>query len=197
MWLICQTTFRRGKTKLLIRGIHGSEWVFCPMVKRIKSDKVSIHGCKRCSRFISLEQTCTSQARTRKGRLLPKHTSALHFMKPTSRWKVKYPSVNSLSQPLSLIREKQPLFDVFDEKNHLVILAQLPGIDEKDVKIKAEENTVTITAQNATKKFLETIKLPTCIEKDAVLFTYRNNILQAMLKKTASYNVVKNVQVNG
>ena len=118
-------------------------------------------------------------------------------MKPTSRWKVRYPSVNSLSQPLSLIREKQPLFDVFDEKNHIVILAQLPGIDEKDVKIKAEENTVTITAQNATKQFLETIKLPTCIEKDAVLFTYRNNILQAMLKKTASYNVVKNVQVNG
>jgi HSP20 family molecular chaperone IbpA len=55
-------------------------------------------------------------------------------MKLVSRWKVKYPSVNSLSQPLSLIREKQPLIGVFDKKNHLVILAQLPGIDGKDVK---------------------------------------------------------------
>ncbi|MBE3116470.1 hypothetical protein IMZ68_04630 [Candidatus Bathyarchaeota archaeon] len=104
------------------------------MVKRIKNDKVSVHGCQRCSRFVSLEQTCTPQARTGKGRLLPKRTSVLHFMKPVSRWKVKYPSVNLLSQPLSLIREKHPLIEVFDEKNHLVILAQLPGIDEKDAK---------------------------------------------------------------
>ncbi|MGD0496660.1 MAG: Hsp20/alpha crystallin family protein [Candidatus Bathyarchaeia archaeon] len=118
-------------------------------------------------------------------------------MKPVSRWKTKYPSVNSLSQPLSLIREKQPLIDVFDEKNHFVILAQLPGIDEKDVKIKADENSVTITAQNATRQFLETIRLPTCIKKDTMRFTYRNNILQARLKKTASYSVVKSLQVNG
>ena len=109
-------------------------------------------------------------------------------MKPVSRWKVKYPSVNSLSQPLSLIREKQPLIDVFDEKNHFVILAQLPGIDEKDVKIKADENTVTITAENATKKYLETIKLPTCITRGTVKFTYRNNILQAKLKKSFMKN---------
>lgn len=142
-----------------------------PNVKRIKNDEVSVHGCQRCSRFVSLEQTCTLQARTGKGRFLPKRTSVLHFMKPVSRWKVKYPSVNLLSQPLSLIREKQPLIDVFDEKNHLVILAQLPGIDEKDVKIMVDENSVTITAQNATKKFLETIKLPTCIKRDAVRST--------------------------
>jgi hypothetical protein len=46
-------------------------------------------------------------------------------------------------------------------------------------------------------KFLETIKLPTCIKRDAVRSTYRNNILQARLKKTASYSVVKSLQVNG
>ena len=53
----------------------------------------------------------------RERKVLPKRISVLRFMKPVSRWKVKYPSVNLLSQPLSLIREKQPLIDVFDEKN--------------------------------------------------------------------------------
>lgn len=87
-----------------------------------------------------------------------------------------------LSQP-SLIREKQPIVDVFEEEDYLLILAELPGVDRKDVKVKADENTLIITAENATRKYLETIKLPTRITSDAVKFTYRNNILQAKLKK--------------
>jgi len=34
-------------------------------------------------------------------------------------------------------------------------LAELLGIDEKDLKIKADENTVTITAENAKKKIFK------------------------------------------
>ena len=54
--------------------------------------------------------------------------------------------------------------------------------------IKADENTATITAENTTKKYLETIKLPTCITRGTVKFTYRNNILQAKLKKSFMKN---------
>ncbi len=182
VWLICQTTFRKGKTKLLIRGTHGTEWVFCPLVKSIKNDKVSVQGCRRCSRFIRFEQTFIPQTRIEKLRLMPKRTKSLHLIKPLSRWKVKPPSMRLLSQP-SLIREKQPIVDVFEEEDYLLILAELPGVDRKDVKVKADENTLIITAENATKKYLETIKLPTRITSDAVKFTYRNNILQAKLKK--------------
>jgi HSP20 family protein len=103
---------------------------------------------------------------------------------PPSRCRAKPSTLRSLAPTLSLIEERQPIIDVFDEEDHLLILAQLPGMDRKDVKVKANDNTVTITAENATKKYLDTIRLPSHVMKGAVKFTYRNNILQAKLKKT-------------
>lgn len=188
MWLICQTTFRRGKTKLLVRGIHGAEWVFCPMVRSIKNDRVSVQGCRGCQHFIRLEQTYIPQTHlTRKAIFSKKRTSSFHFARPLSRWKAKRPSTGSLPHTLDFIREKQPLIDVFEEEDYLVVLAELPGVDEKDVNMKVDENTITITAENATKKYLEVIKLPTCVKRDTVKFTYKNNILQARLKKLGCY----------
>jgi len=185
VWLICQTAFRKGETKLLVRGVPGAEWVFCPMIKGIKNDKVSVNGCHRCPRLIRVEQTFIPSLRNYSRGLIPKRANHLHFMKPPpSRSRAKPPTLKSLLPTLSLIEEKQPIVDVFDEEDHLLILAQLPGVDRKDVKVKAHDNTLTIMAENAAKKYLETIRLPSYVMKGAVKFTYRNNILQAKLKKT-------------
>jgi len=185
VWLICQTAFRKGETKLLIRGAPGAEWVFCPMIKGIKNDKVSVNGCHRCPRLIRVEQTFIPPLRTDRRGLISKRTNHLHFMKPPpSRCRAKPPTLRSLTPTLSLIEEKKPIIDVFDEEDHLLILAQLPGMERKDVKVKAHENTLTIMAENAAKKYLETIRLPSHVLKGSVKFTYRNNILQARLKKT-------------
>ena len=185
VWLICQTAFRKGETKLLIRGVPSAEWVFCPMIKGIKNDKVSVNACNRCPRLIRVEQTFIPPLRTDTRGLITKRTNHLHFMKPPpSRCRAKPSTLRSLAPTLSLIEERQPIIDVFDEEDHLLILAQLPGMDRKDVKVKANDNTVTITAENATKKYLDTIRLPSHVMKGAVKFTYRNNILQAKLKKT-------------
>lgn len=93
------------------------------------------------------------------------------------------PRVPPFSYMPSLTKERQPLFDVFEEENHLTVLSEMPGIDEKDVNIEADENTITITAENSTKKYLKKVWLPTSIKKDTVKSTYRNNILQIRLEK--------------
>jgi len=81
------------------------------------------------------------------------------------------------------MNERQPLIDVFEEENYLMVLTELPGIDEKDVNIKADDNSVTIKAENTAKKYFEIVRLPTRINKDTFELTYRNNILQLRLKK--------------
>jgi HSP20 family molecular chaperone IbpA len=65
----------------------------------------------------------------------------------------------------------------------LVVLTELRGIDEKDVNIEADENSVTITAQNAARRYFKIVRLPTGINKDTAEFTCRNNILQLRLRK--------------
>jgi HSP20 family molecular chaperone IbpA len=155
------------------------------MVNGVKNDKVNVQGCRQCPRLVRFEQTFVPQAHVGKRGLMPKRGNGLHFIKPPlSRSKAKLPSVRSLCPSMSLIMEKQPIVDVFEEEDCVLILAELPGMDEKDVKVRANENVVTITAENATKKYLETVKLPMDVSKGAIKFTYKNNVLQARLRKT-------------
>ncbi len=180
-------TFRKGITKLLVRGIDGAGWVFCPMIKSIKNDKVSLQCCNKCTQFIRFEHNSFHQiAATGRPRFIPNHVGRSHFSRPTSKRKCFPISTVPRQYPssISFRGEKQPIVDVFEEEDSVIILAELPGIEEKDIDLQIEENFVTIIAENATKKYLEKRKLPTRITGDPVKFIYRNNILQAKLKKS-------------
>jgi len=81
------------------------------------------------------------------------------------------------------MREREPLIDVFEEKDHIIVLAELPGVNEKNINIKTDEKTLTISAYTSTKKYLRIVQLPAPVKKDAIKYTYRNNILQVRLER--------------
>lgn len=180
MWLICRAALGSGKNKLLIRGVHGAEWVFCPLIKITKGDRISTDRCQKCKHFIRLEQTYVPQ--TRISGKIPFFKS-FQVARPSGR--LKTPRMHtSLFPPIpGLIGEREPLVDLFEEDHHLLVLAELPGVDEKDVNIKVEENTLTISATTATGKYLKKVELPTPIKKGTIKSIYRNNILQVRLMK--------------
>jgi len=188
VWLICRAALGKGKNKLLVRGIKEAEWVFCPLIKSIKNDRTNIAKCQGCKHFIRLEQTRIPQTHTKKEPLFfrmltPPSKDTFHNARTLRSPKTIHPRVPPFTHIPSLTKERQPLFDVFEEENHLTVLSEMPGIDEKDVNIEAGENTITITAENSTKKYLKKVWLPTSIKKDTVKSTYRNNILQIRLEK--------------
>lgn len=57
--------------------------------------------------------------------------------KPSFVKKVKKP-------PKPHLTPKEPVVDVFDEGNHLRIIAELPGVAEKDIKTNLEKDTLFI-----------------------------------------------------
>jgi len=186
VWLICRAALGRGKNKLLVRGVHGVEWVFCPFIKSIKRDRVSTDRCQRCKHFIRFEQTYIPRTRTA-GKTLFFRT----FQVARLFGRSKTPRMHTPLSPHipSLLGEREPLVDLFEEGHHLIVSAELPGVDEKDVNIKAEESTLTISADTATRKYIKKVPLPTPIRKDTIKSTYRNNILQVRLEKLETSQV--------
>jgi len=187
VWLICQAAPGRGKNKLLVRGIPGAEWVFCP-VKSIKNDRIGTNQCQGCENFIRFEQTYIPQTRTTRKAfffrtLTPSSKDTCNPPRTLNRSKVVHPRAPLFRPIPSLIKERQPLLDVFEEEDHLIVLAELPGVDKKDVNIKADENTLTISACNKTRKYLRKVWLPTPVQKDTIKSTYKNNVLQVRLQK--------------
>lgn len=186
MWLICKATIGRGKNKLLIRDLEGVEWVFCPLIKSIKRDRVSIDLCKKCKHFVRFQQIHVPETSRTSRRLLFGTTtlkSTYHIARPSRRSRTAHSRATPLPRIPGLIKEREPLLDLFEEGDHLTVLAELPSVDENAVNIKTEENTLTISADTAEMKYLQKVELPTPIKKDTIKYTYRNCILQVILEK--------------
>ena len=95
--------------------------------------------------------------------------------------------------------EWSPLVDVIDKKDSILVKAELPGIDKKDVKISLSENTLTIRGERKEEKeikkedyyccerafgtYSRTIALPVEVDKTKAKATFKNGILEITLPK--------------
>lgn len=76
--------------------------------------------------------------------------------------------------------EKEPLVDVFDEEKNLKIVAELPGTEKKDIKLKLKKNKLIISTKD--KKYYKELEIPSKI-KLIKKWTYKNGVLEINLEK--------------
>jgi len=75
---------------------------------------------------------------------------------------------------------REPLTDLFEEENIIRIFAELPGEEEKDIKLNFTKDKIEIKGR----KFQKTIDFPTeNIDKDKVTSKYKNGVLEVTIPK--------------
>jgi len=77
---------------------------------------------------------------------------------------------------------EEPPVDVFDEGTHLRVLAELPGVEEKDIGVSLNEAQLIISTDTPTHKYYKEITLP-CAPRGQVDKSYRNGVLELALQK--------------
>jgi HSP20 family protein len=92
-----------------------------------------------------------------------------------------------------------PVIDLFETKDDLVVMAELPGVQEKDVSLSITGDLLTMRGERefgsqvkeesyhrierAYGKFERTIQLPMPVQADKVKATYRDGVLEVRLPK--------------
>ncbi|HEY9773514.1 MAG TPA: Hsp20/alpha crystallin family protein [Planktothrix sp.] len=106
-----------------------------------------------------------------------------------------------LSKPLPLVPlinfpPTTPKIETIDGDKDLRVIAQVPGMDEKDVKVEASEHAVTIKAhkqqqekhssefQSFDESFEQSVHLPYKVNPDKVQATVKDGILTVTLPKS-------------
>lgn len=79
---------------------------------------------------------------------------------------------------------REPIVDVFDEKDHILIIAELPGIDEKSIKIEFKKDFLLLEAESKDRKYTKEILLPAQIDFESREMSFKNGILELKLTKT-------------
>ncbi|MFQ6069251.1 MAG: Hsp20/alpha crystallin family protein [Candidatus Aminicenantales bacterium] len=92
-----------------------------------------------------------------------------------------------------------PSVDIYESENDLVLTAELPGIDENDIEIKIEDNTLMLSGERKFEKetkeenyhrieraygsFSRSFTLPHYIDHDKIKAEHENGVLKITMPK--------------
>ena len=104
-----------------------------------------------------------------------------------------------------------PAVDVYEDEHNITLKLEVPGIDQKDLDIRIENNTLTVRGERKLEKeekqenfhrierrygtFVRTFQLPNTVDSEKVNANYENGVLKITLAKKAEAKP-KQIQVN-
>jgi len=93
----------------------------------------------------------------------------------------------------------QPLVDIYEDGQAIVIKAELPEVDEKDIQVNIEDGTLTIKGERKLEQeekkenyhrverfygsFMRSFDLPTTVDQDDINAAYDKGVLKITLPK--------------
>src|SRR6202043_1439122 len=104
-----------------------------------------------------------------------------------------------------------PAVDVYEDEHNVTLKIEVPGIDEKDIDVRVENNTLTVHGERKIEKeekeenyrrverqygsFTRTFTLPQTVDTENVSATYEKGVLKISLPKKAEAKP-KQIKVN-
>jgi HSP20 family protein len=93
-----------------------------------------------------------------------------------------------------------PVVDLFDEKDEVVVKAELPGMAKDDIEIDISDHQLTVKGEKKKEEkikeenyycsersygsFMRVLDLPSEVQSDKVHASYKNGVLEIRLPKT-------------
>ncbi|MBL7183583.1 MAG: Hsp20/alpha crystallin family protein [Anaerolineae bacterium] len=77
---------------------------------------------------------------------------------------------------------REPLVDLFDEEQEIVVVAELPGVGEEEVHVEIQDDILSLETTGE-RKYAKEILLPEPVDAATLQKAYKNGILELRLKK--------------
>jgi HSP20 family protein len=85
--------------------------------------------------------------------------------------------------PLNLTDRREPLVDVIEDGDTVKVLAELPGVEKRDIRLKATDRSLTISVDNPTRKYYKELEFPEEVDEKSAKSTYTNGVLEIVFRK--------------
>jgi len=84
---------------------------------------------------------------------------------------------------ISIREEREPLVDVIETDGEIKVIAELPGVEKKDIKLYGTEDALTISVDTPERKYYKKVELPSRVDTKKTKASYKNGVLEVTLKK--------------
>jgi HSP20 family protein len=73
---------------------------------------------------------------------------------------------------------REPIIDIFDEPEQINVVAEMPGVDEKDVRIDIKGDILNISAEGKSRKYQKEVLLSREAAGENMTWSYKNGMLE-------------------
>ena len=77
----------------------------------------------------------------------------------------------------------EPLIDIIEESDHVLVLAEMPGVADEDIHLDLNGDILVLHAEKGSKKYHKEIVLPHAFDSNAMERSCHNGILEVKLKQ--------------
>jgi HSP20 family protein len=92
-------------------------------------------------------------------------------------------SIGKERSRFSLHDRREPLVDIIDEGENIKVLAELPGVEKKDIQLYATSDKMTINVDNQQRKYYKELEFPEEVEEKSARSVFKNGILETTFLK--------------
>lgn len=78
---------------------------------------------------------------------------------------------------------REPMVDVFDEKDYILVIAEMPGVEKDDIHIDIGNLVLFLKAEGKERKYKKDITLPSLVNLSTLTYSYKNGIAEIRLRK--------------
>lgn len=78
---------------------------------------------------------------------------------------------------------REPMVDIFDERAHILVIAELPGVSEEEIKIEVAGDILNLSASGKVRKYAKEILLPSKVKASPVKTSFKNGVLEITLER--------------
>jgi HSP20 family protein len=72
---------------------------------------------------------------------------------------------------------------VFEESDHILVVAEMPGIGPDDLRIEVKDDILTLSAEKGTTRYRKEILLPRAVQLDKTTISCNNGIVEVKCLK--------------
>lgn len=95
----------------------------------------------------------------------------------------RFGNVRVTSEGPVVSETREPLVDVFDEGDEIVVVAEVPGVQESDIHTELAGDVLALSASGPKRKYEKEILLPAAVSPAAPQQSYQNGYLELRFKK--------------
>jgi len=75
----------------------------------------------------------------------------------------------------------EPVVDIFDERDCILVIAEVPGAEEGSIRVELENHTLKLQAGGRYRAYRGEVGLPADFEPDSLTWTLNNGIIELRL----------------